>query len=76
MLEVNNYLERRTIYNVVANIYGAVEPGMFDVHVYVYTCMLYMVCVLLYIHVHSSYMTLIILGCTRCMVECTLINVM
>jgi hypothetical protein len=32
MLEVNNYLERRTIYNVVANIYGAVEPGML-VHV-------------------------------------------
>ena len=27
MLEVNNYLERRTIYNVIANIYGAVEPG-------------------------------------------------
>ena len=33
MLEVNNYLERRTIYNVVANIYGAVEPGVF-----VYVC--------------------------------------
>ena len=29
MLEVNNYLERRTIYNVVANIYGAVEPGVY-----------------------------------------------
>ena len=29
MLEVNNYQETRTIYNVIASIYGAVEPGKF-----------------------------------------------
>ena len=27
-VEVNNYQEQRTIYNVIATIYGGVEPGM------------------------------------------------